>query len=65
MEVIVLSDRRVDIRPVTLRGADAVVDAIRREVASSGADGAYLNGFRVWAKCAWRRLSPWHARGHV
>jgi len=45
MEAIVLSDRMVDIRPVTLRDADAVVDAIRREVATRGADGAYLNGF--------------------
>jgi|SRR5829696_8420314 len=34
MEAIVLSDRMVDIRPVTLRDADAVVDAIRREVAT-------------------------------
>jgi predicted amidohydrolase YtcJ len=33
MEAIVLSDRMVDIRPVTLRDADAVVDAIRSEVA--------------------------------
>jgi hypothetical protein len=45
MEAIVLSDRMVDIRPVTLRDADAVVDAIRREVATRDGDGAYLNGF--------------------
>jgi predicted amidohydrolase YtcJ len=45
MEAIVLSDRMVDIRPVTLRDAEAVVDAIRREVATRGADGAYLNGW--------------------
>jgi predicted amidohydrolase YtcJ len=45
MEAIVLSDRMVDIRPVTLRDADAVVDAIRREVATRGADGAYLIGW--------------------
>jgi predicted amidohydrolase YtcJ len=37
MEAIVLSDRMVDIRPVTIRGADDVVDAIRREVANRGA----------------------------
>lgn len=45
MEAIVLSDRMVDIRPVTLGDAGAVVDAIRREVAARGADGAYLNGW--------------------
>jgi predicted amidohydrolase YtcJ len=45
MEAIVLSDRLVDIRPVTLRDADAVVEAVRREVARRGADGAYLNGW--------------------
>jgi predicted amidohydrolase YtcJ len=45
MEAIVLSDRMVDIRPVTMRDADAVVDAIRSEVAKRGADGAYLNGW--------------------
>jgi predicted amidohydrolase YtcJ len=45
MEAIVLSDRMVDIRPVTMRDPDAVVDAIRREVAARGADGAYLNGW--------------------
>src|SRR6476659_4854441 len=45
MEAIVLSDRMVDIRPVTIRGADDIVDAIRREVANRGPDGGYLN---VW-----------------
>jgi predicted amidohydrolase YtcJ len=44
-EAIVLSDRMVDIRPVTMRGADDVVDAIRREIAKRGPDGAYLNGW--------------------
>jgi predicted amidohydrolase YtcJ len=45
MEAIVLSDRMVDIRPVTMRDADTVVDAIRSEVAKRGSDGAYLNGW--------------------
>jgi len=45
MEAIVLSDRMVDIRPVTIRRADDVVDAIRREVANRGPDGGYLNGW--------------------
>src|SRR4029079_1469988 len=45
MEAIVLSDRMVDIRPVTIRNADDVVDAVRREVAKRGAQGAYLNGW--------------------
>jgi predicted amidohydrolase YtcJ len=45
MEAIALSDRLVDIRPVTVRDADDVVDAIRREVAARGASGAYLNGW--------------------
>src|SRR3954463_16354074 len=45
MEAIVLSDRMVDIRPVTLRDADDVVAAIRREVAKRGAEGAYLIGW--------------------
>src|SRR3984957_4392459 len=45
MEAIVLSDRMVDIRPVTLPNADVVVEAIHREVAKRGADGAYLNGW--------------------
>src|ERR1700747_1266554 len=34
MEAIVLSDRMVDIRPVTVRDPDAVVHAIRRGVAT-------------------------------
>jgi predicted amidohydrolase YtcJ len=45
MEAIVLSDRVVDIRPVTMTDADAVVDAVRRDVAARGAAGAYLNGW--------------------
>jgi predicted amidohydrolase YtcJ len=45
MEAIVLSDRLVDIRPVTIRDADAVVAAVRGEVARRGSDGAYLNGW--------------------
>ena len=45
MEAIVLSDRMVDIRPVTMPDADDVVAAIRSEVAKRGADGAYLNGW--------------------
>lgn len=45
MEAIALSGRIVDIRPVTMRSADDVVDAIRSEAARRGADGAYLNGW--------------------
>jgi predicted amidohydrolase YtcJ len=45
MEAIALSDRIVDIRPVTMPGADDVVDAVRREAASRGSAGAYLNGW--------------------
>jgi predicted amidohydrolase YtcJ len=45
MEAVVLSDRMVDIRPVTMRDPDAVVAAIRAEVAKRGAEGAYLNGW--------------------
>jgi predicted amidohydrolase YtcJ len=45
MEAIALSGRIVDIRPVTMRSADDVVDAVRREVAERGPDGAYLNGW--------------------
>jgi predicted amidohydrolase YtcJ len=45
MEALALSDRIVDIRPVTLRDADQVVAAVRREVAARGAAGAYLNGW--------------------
>lgn len=45
MEAIALSDRIVDIRPVTVRSADKVVDVIRREAAQRGPAGAYLNGW--------------------
>ncbi|HET9889171.1 MAG TPA: amidohydrolase [Mycobacterium sp.] len=45
MEAIALSDRIVDIRPVTLRSADDVVAAVRTEVARRGSDGAFLNGW--------------------
>ncbi|CRZ17912.1 amidohydrolase [Mycolicibacterium neworleansense] len=45
MEAMTLSGRIVDIRPVTLPDADAVVGAIRAEVANRGADGAFLNGW--------------------
>ncbi|MDT5364676.1 MAG: hypothetical protein QOC69_6438 [Mycobacterium sp.] len=45
MEAIVLSDRMVDIRPVTMRDPDQIVEAIRNEVTKRGADGAYLNGW--------------------
>ncbi|MBJ7463862.1 MAG: amidohydrolase family protein, partial [Mycolicibacterium sp.] len=45
MEAVALSDRMVDIRPVTLPAADDVVAAVHAEVARRGADGAYLNGW--------------------
>jgi predicted amidohydrolase YtcJ len=45
MEAIVLADRIVDIRPVTMRAADDVLAAVAREVATRGDDGAYLNGW--------------------
>lgn len=45
MEAVVLSDRIVDIRPVTMRDADDVVAAIRREVGKRGPAGAYLSGW--------------------
>lgn len=45
MEAIVLSDRMVDIRPVTLPDADDVVAAVRAEVARRGSDVAYLKGW--------------------
>jgi predicted amidohydrolase YtcJ len=45
MEAVVLSDRMVDIRPVTMRKADDVVAAIRNEIASRGPAGAYLTGW--------------------
>src|SRR5258708_1076100 len=44
MEAIALSDRIVDIRPVTMPRPDDVVDTIRREAGQRGPDGAYLNG---------------------
>lgn len=45
MEAIALSERMVDIRPVTMTSADAVVAAVRAEVARRGQQGAYLNGW--------------------
>jgi predicted amidohydrolase YtcJ len=45
MEAIALSDRIVDIRPVTMRDAGDVVAAVGREVKARGAAGAYLNGW--------------------
>lgn len=45
MEALVLSDRMVDIRPVTMKNSDDVVAAIRREVARRGAEGAFLSGW--------------------
>jgi len=45
MEAVALSDRIVDIRPVTIAGPDEVVVAVRREVAARGQTGAYLNGW--------------------
>ncbi|MED5815162.1 amidohydrolase [Mycolicibacterium sp. 050232] len=45
MEAVALSGRIVDIRPVTLPKAEAVLDAINAEVAERGADGAFLNGW--------------------
>ncbi len=45
MEALALSDRIVDIRPVTVPNADDVVEAVRRETAARGASGAYLNGW--------------------
>jgi predicted amidohydrolase YtcJ len=45
MEALALSDRIVDIRPVTLRDADDVLAAVGREAAKRGAAGAYLNGW--------------------
>lgn len=45
MEAVALSDRIVDIRPVTIPDPDDVVAAIRREVARRGSAGAYLNGW--------------------
>jgi predicted amidohydrolase YtcJ len=45
MEAIALSDRLVDIRPVTIADADTVVAAVKAEVTKRGDDGAYLNGW--------------------
>ncbi|SPM32977.1 Predicted amidohydrolase YtcJ [Mycobacterium rhizamassiliense] len=45
MEAVALSDRIIDIRPVTIRKPDDVVAAVRQEVARRGTDGAYLNGW--------------------
>ena len=45
MEAIALSDRIVDIRPVTMPSPDEVVAAVRHEVAARGQSGAYLNGW--------------------
>ncbi|MDP7704012.1 MULTISPECIES: amidohydrolase [unclassified Mycobacterium] len=45
MEAIALSDRIIDIRPVTIRDPQDVVETIRNEAARRGADGAYLNGW--------------------
>ena len=45
MEAVALSERIVDIRPVTMRSADEVVAAVRREARERGSAGAYLNGW--------------------
>src|SRR6201992_1182809 len=45
MEAVALSDRLVDIRPVTMRNADDVVESVRSEVKRRGPDGAYLLGW--------------------
>ncbi|BDX34406.1 amidohydrolase [Mycobacterium antarcticum] len=45
MEAIVLADRIVDIRPVTMPSADDVAAAVAGEVEHRGASGAYLNGW--------------------
>ncbi|BBZ49572.1 amidohydrolase [Mycobacterium heidelbergense] len=45
MEAIALSDRIVDIRPVTISDADDVVEAVAREAKTRGSAGAYLNGW--------------------
>ncbi len=45
LEAVVLADRIVDIRPVTLPDADDVVAAVRAEVAKRGPEGAFLNGW--------------------
>ena len=45
MEAVALSDRIVDVRPVTVPDAYDVVDAVRREVTQRGPDGAYVLGW--------------------
>lgn len=45
MEAVVLSDRMVDIRPVTMRSASDVIAAIHAEVAKRGDEGAFLTGW--------------------
>ena len=45
MEAIALSDRIVDIRPVTIGYSDDVVEAVHREATGRGPAGAYLNGW--------------------
>ena len=45
MEAIALSERIADIRPVTVRSAAEVLDAVHAEVAKRGTQGAYLNGW--------------------
>ena len=49
MEAIALSDRLVDIRPVTISNADDVVDAIRREAAQRGPAGAIDAAWQLFA----------------
>ncbi|MBJ8344839.1 amidohydrolase [Antrihabitans sp. YC2-6] len=45
MEAVVLSERMIDIRPVTVPDAEDVVEAVRNEIAVRGASGAYLIGW--------------------
>jgi predicted amidohydrolase YtcJ len=45
MEAMVLADRIVDIRPVTMPTSADVLSAIRSEVRERGRDGAFLNGW--------------------
>lgn len=45
MEAIVLADRIVDIRPVTMSTSAEVLAAVRSEVRDRGQSGAYLNGW--------------------
>lgn len=44
-EAIMVSEPFVDIRPTLVRDADDVMGILRREVARSGSDGAYLIGW--------------------